>query len=804
MGFLMKFRRTVLSVSIASAVATLSACGGGGGGGGNQSYINNQVPVQPTYVRSEVPYATPVQVATVDPLVANPGNDWKWAVADTFATNITSDTGQDLIIAGRMTQPSDSVQWGEFKISMLSWQNGTLVDKTTEWFPNNTNVILGTEPSVKFADFWNRGKLDMWVAPSTDMEHYGPGYVFKNTGSNFDRLTINLPNIWAHDSAVADLNNDGYKDIVVLDYGFNTSLLINNCVDNFRVYTQVRGTGHNVTGSSVAVADFLQNGRTQLVVTDTNGGSGNRTKLYSWNIDGQHQLTFTEEATLPIPRFQLAKWNGYGFNPGSHNVRVVAYDFNDDAVPDVIVFGRPALGTTNNKYSEIQFLKNNLGGNFADVTDDILVGYNTNTYVTYNPRFLDLNGDGREDILVSGADFTGANNSTQMLLKSADGKYVAAYQNIFTDFATQANSIQRSENIGNTVNILKAPNGKLYLVTAVSFMNGNDRQLSVYMSELGTQSTTSAQNAVNLIQQRWPYMTVAQANTALAQTSATYFGGRVIDLETIMNPVGQLMLPIGNQLRPLSGYVGGINLNGAAGNITTFDRLGRDFSINYNTTNVNMMNMFTRSIDNIDDDTRSAQLSSASLAYYNGWKFGGSVDNRNLIIGGPGISLNEDIKFNMQYSRMPFSPFVQLNGSWGLVKSSDTFESTVAHRKGSWVSKLGIMYSTTEIDRGLVTRVNPITSTWFETGYEWQNFKLYTGVLPKVISGSADITLPTSVDNTGRVSYTNIKADIQGPTMPYARFSYSDRINKRISYRINGIVSTLNQHSVIGEIKIGL
>jgi hypothetical protein len=298
-------------------------------------------------------------------------------------------------------------------------------------------------------------------------------------------------------------------------------------------------------------------------------------------------------------------------------------------------------------------------------------------------------------------------------------------------------------------------------------------------------------------------MTVAQANAALAQTSATYFGGRVIDLETVLNPIGELMIPVGGQLRPLSGYIGGINLNGVAGRVTTFDSMGRDFSVNYNTTNVNMMNMFTRSIDNIDDDTRSSQLSGASVVRYQDWKFGVSADNRNMVLGTPGIKLGENTKFNMQYSRMPFSPFVQLNGSWGLVKSSDTVESTLTHRRGNWVGKLGVMYSITEIEKGLVNQVSPITSAWAEAGYEWQNFKFYTGLLPKVLNGSANITLPTGVDNSGKVSYTNLKADVYGPTMPYARFSYNDRINKRVSYRINGMISTQNQHSVIGEIKVG-
>jgi hypothetical protein len=69
-------------------------------------------------------------------------------------------------------------------------------------------------------------------------------------------------------------------------------------------------------------------------------------------------------------------------------VRVSAHDFNSDNVTDAIVFsqpGRVAPGTSTN-YSEIQFLRNNGGGNFTDVTDSTLVGYNTNTRGTYQSQ----------------------------------------------------------------------------------------------------------------------------------------------------------------------------------------------------------------------------------------------------------------------------------------------------------------------------------------------------------------------------------------------------------------------------------
>ena len=499
----------------------------------------------------------------MDPLVNTASPGYKWAVSDTFAASIEDSSAQDLIIAGRMTQSTPVAEWGDFKLSMLGWRNSRLVDVTSDWFPNNTNIILGTEPSVKFADFFKTGRNDMFVSTSTDMQHYGPTYFFRNTGTSFERQVLTTANIWSHDSAIGDLDGDGYTDIAIIDYGPNTTLAFNNKVSGFNVYTQNPDLTQLYTGSSVAIGNFMQDssGRSQLIVTDTPGGPGsNPTKMYSWNIDASNKLSFTEISTLPTPRFELPKWSGHGFT-GSHGVRVVTYDFNTDGIPDTLIFSQPGVTTSYNKYSEIQFLQNLGQGSFTDVTDTILIGYNTNTRVCYNPKFLDLNGDGREDILVSGADSTGANNSTQFLLKSSDGKYVAAYQNIMTDFTTQVNSIHGTDNVANTVNMLQAPDGKLYLVSAVSFLNtAGDRQLAVYMSELGTQSITTAKSAVDLLLAKWPYMTVPQANAILAQTSASYLGGQVIDWEALWRPSGALTLSTTNDIKDLRGSISGIKL----------------------------------------------------------------------------------------------------------------------------------------------------------------------------------------------------------------------------------------------------
>jgi hypothetical protein len=297
-------------------------------------------------------------------------------------------------------------------------------------------------------------------------------------------------------------------------------------------------------------------------------------------------------------------------------------------------------------------------------------------------------------------------------------------------------------------------------------------------------------------------MTDAQVNTVLSQSSTTWFGLNVLDSSKALQPIGDLTISANNKLMPLAGSIGGIRLNGSANQIKVLDSVGRDFTVNYSSTNYQLANQFSRMVDHIDDDTRGAQLAGMNFARYNGFKFAGSDDNRYMALGITGVKLGQTTELSVQYSRMPFSPFVQLNGSWGLVKGSSTFESTVTKRTGGFVDKLGVMYSSTEIEQGMVQRVNPITSIWAETGYEWTNFKMYGGILPKVVSGSADITLPTSIDNTGKISYSNTRADVYSPTVAYARFSYSDRINKKFTYRVNGIVTSQQQHSIIGDVQI--
>lgn len=800
-----------------------SAGGGGGGGGG------------PTYLRSEVPFGTPTLVGSFNPYGS--ANSSKWTVSqDYIVDGVTGNGGQDLVVASRQTQPSTIADWHNTYIQLFDWQGGKLVNDTAKWFPGGINSILGTDPTVQFADFFHSGKKDMFVSPSTDMRYYGPAYLFTNNGSSFTRTTIPLNNVWGHGATIADLTNSGYQDVLISDYGANTTLLMNNKVNGFTPYTAVfDGGGQKALrwgGSSLTAADYLGNGSTQIIYTD-NGcevagctyptGRTNGIHMYSWSVDpGSNQLTFGFVSNLPAATYDHAHLS-------------INYDFDASGKKSIIVFSTPSDYTL--KQSAIQFFKNDGAGNFADVTSSMLIGYNYNTNPTYHPLFVDL-GNGQQSMIVSGSDWNG-NTSSQILIKnSATGPYTAAFQNLLTDFANEAHQINGSTAQGNQVNVVKDASGNLYLVSTLTKIGNTTNTNSVYISPLGAQvSVATAQGAFNQLKATWPYMTNIQANLVLAQTSASYMTdagpAQLINTNALVNPYGSLgVVTNRGTTLGLNGYLSGVKLeNGSA---IAMDSFGRSFPINLSPTNYQGPNGFGSNSEHIDQ----FNLSSHSEYLINGsvntipspvgdLRVGFEDRNRfNTISGDPNLGAttaynvpkqysigvpeyyrNGNFSVGVQYTSLNQSPWMNFSGAWGSVQNSGNLEHVFTYRQGGFSSQGALTRTTTAITPGMITQVTPIIGAWAETGYRHADFGslgdmgVYLGVKPVVLSGSLTANVPTGTDSAGNSMYTQMKMGVANTVLPYLRTLYANNIDRQTIYRLSGMVSPNGLFRVMSELR---
>ena len=856
-------RRSAIALAV-STVFLLSACGGGGGGGGggNPSYIKPDTPYYSSGTlanygftpgtRSTVPFATPTQVSTFNPYTSD---STKTAVSQQYVVNDLTGNGADsMIVAGRMSQPATSSEWVNNSIQLFTWKNGSFVNDTATWFVGGSNSILGTDPNIQFADFFKSGKTDMLVSSSTDMNYYGPtgssqAWLFKNTGSQFVRSTIELgAQVWGHGTTMADLTKTGWMDAIITDYGPNTTFLMNNRVNGFTVY-QAKGNNDLFWGtSSIAAADFLNNGSTQLVATDSracvgatawNGCGSSTTKMYTWAIDSTtNKLSINWAKDLPAPIL----------GNSSHNYLVINYDFNSSGNQSLILFSSP--GTSGGvKQSAIQFLQNDGAGNFTDVTTTMLKGYNTNTYGTYRPQFVDL-GNGFKSMIVSGNDWSGSSNSsTQFLIKqSATGPYVAAFQNIITDFASQANLIAGTGNHGNQVAVVKDASKNLYLVTTLQYQTdaNSPMRMATYLSLVGANlNTTTAQAAFNAVKATWPWMSSAQVNQVLAQTSSSYMTdagtGLVLNPDKMMNPIGSLSVATRSGLTALSGGIAGVNMSGL-NQMQAFDSVGRNYSLNFGNTNYVGPNSFTYNTEHIDQYNLSSHteymLNGNTNTVYNpqGMPMRMGVENRNQgnTIGAPiqpkefgdqsgnqGLYLgatpptqwsfglpvmyrNGNFYTGMQYTNLNSNPWLNFSGSFGSVNGSGTLEQVMTYARDGFSIQGAVMRTTTNFRSGIVTNVSPITAAWAETGYRYSekgfgDLGLYVGVKPVVLNGNVTATIPTSVDNAGNVVYTNTKMGVVSQTTPYARVLYTGIIDRHNSYRLSGMTTQTGQYRAMAE-----
>jgi hypothetical protein len=361
----------------------------------------------------------------------------------------------------------------------------------------------------------------------------------------------------------------------------------------------------------------------------------------------------------------------------------------------------------------------------------------------------------------------------------------------------------------------------MYLVSAVSHMNGSDRQLAVYISALGSQSVTTAQTAINLMLQKWPYMTAASANDALARTVAAYLNGvGIIDEDAILKPIGNLSLSTLGGYKAINGFIAGVNLSD--GSVVAMDMAGRSYSMNLTPMAINRINAFgynTEHNDQYELTSHAEYLVNGGVTTVNGMRLGSDYASQdasrmNLLIkptqytiGIPKYYSHGNWSLGAQYTYLNTNPWIAFGGAWGSVAGSGIMDNVVSYRNNGFSAQASLMYVSTNISPGLITKVNDMWGAWAETGYRFGDARregdmgVFAGIKPVVLSGSVESKLPTGVDNAGNIQYSSRKLGIQNQTTGYVRALYTNQLTKQTQLRLSAVSTTDGQYRAMTEFR---
>lgn len=252
-------------------------------------------------------------------------------------------------------------------------------------------------PSVAWGDFDNDGRLDFFLTgkASTPISK-----LYRNTGGGFEdqsSLLPGLPQVSSSSVAWADYNNDGWPDLLVTSMNANNTpvtRLYRNTGGGFANQTSLIPDQPQVGNGAVAWGDYDNDGRVDFILTGRSA-SGVVSKLYRNTGSG------FEDKTSLIPGLPAVQLSAVAFG-----------DYNNDGKLDLMLTGN-IQGNTNPYVSK---LYQNTGSGFEDVSSDQLpelVGLAAGT-VAWN----DFDNDGRLDLLLTGTN--GGTRYTTRLYRNTD------------------------------------------------------------------------------------------------------------------------------------------------------------------------------------------------------------------------------------------------------------------------------------------------------------------------------------------------------------------------------------------------
>jgi len=242
-------------------------------------------------------------------------------------------------------------------------------DSNQNYFTNSSFNSLYSGSAVfgfsLFADFNNDSIIDILVIREGSVPPYYSEIWYPNANLEYSKTDLTLiDGSGLSDAAIADFDNNGYKDIVIVTGGgYNNKCFLNpSAGTGFSQFT----FGTFIVKNSINTADFDNDGDIDLFIgTNSAGMDSSAVWLNNIKQTGAFQYSFPIETPV-LTDSKTA-------------------DFNNDGIPDIVIV---------NNGSYIQILLNNGNATFSS-------GWvSSSNYNSLRAAVGDLNGDGSFDIYV--------------------------------------------------------------------------------------------------------------------------------------------------------------------------------------------------------------------------------------------------------------------------------------------------------------------------------------------------------------------------------------------------------------------